>query len=135
MPPRAAIVLSVCGVALMLHIINIFSSIARVILQTSAMSDMPILDYEEEEKLTPAELSDALLRRCRLARRLKFPIKDQYRLDYQELLRDAEDGKVRLPLSQTEIEMRCSKLQMKKRSQEFRVSTPMIIKESKEEIE
>ena len=131
MPPRAAVVLSVCGLALIIHIINIFSSIARVILLTSAMSDIPLLDYEEEEKLSPAELSDALLKRARFAKKLKVPIKDQYRLDYQEMLRDVEEGKIRWPLTEAEIDNRSSLFlkNKKRKSEEFRLSSLAKIRE------
>jgi hypothetical protein len=122
MPPRAAVVLSVCGLALLLHIINIFSSIARVILFTGAMSDIPVLEYEDEEKLSPSQLSDALLKRARFAKKLHVPIPSQYRLNYQELLRDIEEGRVRWPLTEMEINDRISQLQTKKKSKEFRLS-------------
>jgi len=79
-----AIVLTATGAALIIHIASTYSSMGRVIMATSAMGPTPILSKEEEDELTPAQLSSLLLDDTRLARRAKIPVNRQYRMNYQE---------------------------------------------------
>jgi hypothetical protein len=71
-----------------------------------AMSHLPILDPEEEEKLSPTELSDVLIKRVLAARKAKVCVNDQYKVDYQEALKDVQHGKVEWPLKPEEMTRR-----------------------------
>lgn len=79
-----AIVLTATGAALIIHISSTYSSMGQIIMATSAMAPTPILPKEEEDELTPAQLSCLLLDDTRLARRAKIPVNRQYRMNYQE---------------------------------------------------
>lgn len=74
------------------------------------MSDSPILDPESEEKLKPHELSEMLVNRVHLSFKAAVPIEGQYTIDYQQLLRDAEQGSVSLPLMTEEIDRRAARM-------------------------
>ena len=110
MPTIAAFILSAGGLIMMLHIISTFSAIGRVVMLTGAMSELPIMPEDEEDKLNPYQLSDALIQRTRLARRMNVDVNRQYRFDYQELLRDVEEGRVQLPLSDSEFDVRAHRM-------------------------
>lgn len=78
------------------------------------MSNLPIIDPEEEEKLDPHELSDILIKRVLLARKARVPINNQYKIDYQETLKDVKDGKCSFPLTHSELDHRASTFQLRK---------------------
>ena len=88
MPDRTAILLTVCSSSLMLHIISTYSALAKVVMSTSAMGEIPILPKEEEEKLLPPHLFDLLIAETRIAQQIKVPVNKQYRMNYQSLLRE-----------------------------------------------
>jgi hypothetical protein len=68
-----------------------------------AMSSLPILDPDEEEKLAPDELSDVLIKRVFAAKKAKVSVNDQYKVDYQRTLKDVQDGNVEWPLKAEEM--------------------------------
>ena len=68
-----------------------------------AMSHIPIIDPEEEEKLSPQELSDVLIKRVFLARKADVPVNYQYKTDFQDMLQDVKTGKLSFPLTQSEL--------------------------------
>lgn len=117
MPTIAAFILSIGGFLLILHIISTFSAIGRIIMYTGAMADMPILPEEEEVKLNPHQLSDALIQRARLARKMNVDVMKQYRVDYQELIRDVEEGRVSFPITESEFDLRASRMMTMRREQ------------------
>jgi hypothetical protein len=51
---------------------------------TSAMGSTPILPKEEENELSPSQLSALLLNETRLARQAKIPVNRQYRMNYHQ---------------------------------------------------
>ena len=102
MPNKFAVILTVMAFFVIFHIITTFSAISRVIMLTSAMSSTRIMQREEEEKMTPEQLSDALISRARLAKTLDVSIAKQYRIDCHELMRDVEEGRVSLPMDESE---------------------------------
>ena len=65
---------------LMLHIVSTFSALGRLILATHAMGDHPILPQQQEEGLTPDQLSQSLLfyASASLTRDPMTPINQQY---------------------------------------------------------
>lgn len=75
---------------------------------SGAMSHIPILDPEEEEKLDPHELSSVLIKRAKLAQKSKVSVNDQYKIDYQEMLNEAQDGKIEFPVTRAELDHRAS---------------------------
>ena len=81
---------------------------------TGAMADIPIIPEEEEEKMNPQQLSDALLYRYRIAKRMKVDVMRQYTVDYQELIHDVEEGKVTFPISAMEYDARASSLTLRR---------------------
>ena len=74
-----AIVLTATGSALIIHIAITYSAMGRIIMATSAMGSTPIIPKEEEEELTPVQLSALLLNESRLACEAKIPVNRQYR--------------------------------------------------------
>lgn len=82
----AAATMTAFGVALVIHIASTYSALARVIMATSAMGEVPILPKAEEEKLSPGQLFDVLIAETRLAQQAKIPVYRQYRVNYQEQL-------------------------------------------------
>lgn len=84
---------------------------------TGAMGEGRIFEEEEEEKMTPRELSDALLYRYRIAKRCEVDVMKQYTVDYQELIHDVEHGKLKLPIPSEEYTERKSKLMMRRTTQ------------------
>lgn len=117
MPTMAAFILSIGGLVLIFHIINTFSAIGRVIMFTGAMADVPIIPEEEEEKMNPHQLSDALITRARMAKHMGVDVMKQYRFDYQELIRDVELGKVQYPITDSEMDIRTSRMMTMRRTQ------------------
>lgn len=115
MPWEAALPVTILAILLQLHIINTFSAMGRVIMHTGAMSDLPILDPEEEEKRKPSELSELLIKRTQLSRKVNVPIDGQYTIDYQLLLRDAAEGKVSFPIRRAEVDRRASQMTLMKK--------------------
>ena len=81
---------------------------------TGAMADIPIIPEEEEEKMNPQQLSDALLYRYRIAKRMKVDVMRQYTVDYQELIHDVEERKVTFPISAMEYDARASSLTLRR---------------------
>ncbi|CAB9510573.1 expressed unknown protein [Seminavis robusta] len=109
MPQGLSLGLGVVASILLIHIVNTFSSMGRVIMDSGAMSQIPILDPEEEEKLDPHELSAVLIKRVVLARKAQVPINHQYKVDYQDTLRDVQEGNVTFPLTESELHDRASR--------------------------
>ena len=85
-----------------------FDESSHCLCTVGAMSHLPILDPEEEEKLNPNQLSDVLIMRVLTAKKAKVSVNDQYTVDYQETLRDVQDGKVEWPLKPDEMRRRKS---------------------------
>lgn len=83
----------------MIHIASTFSAMGEVVMASSAMSSSAVLPKSEEESLTPAELYKVLLLERDLARQAHVPVNKQYRMDYQEYIRqqfeqrDVEEGR------------------------------------------
>lgn len=117
MPSLAAFILTVGGALLIFHIVTTFSAIGRVVMLTGAMAEVPIIPEEEEINLSPPELSDVLVQRARLARRMNVDVMKQYRVDYQELIRDVEEGKVQFPITDSEFDLRTSRMMTMRRTQ------------------
>ena len=88
LPLAAALVLGVSGLLLMSHLASTYSAMGEVILATSAMSKKkPMLSKADEERLTPAELYKVLLLQHDVAKQAQVPVNKQYRMDYQEHMR------------------------------------------------
>jgi len=79
MPSIPAVVLSVGGVFLIVHIVSTYSALARIIMETGAMGSRRVLDQEKEDDMTPQELAEELLRRTRDARIKSVPVNQKYR--------------------------------------------------------
>ena len=73
---------------LMLHIISTFSALGRLILATRAMGAIPILPKEEEEGLTPDQLTQSLLRVSSLTQQSPTPINQQYSYNSQQIINE-----------------------------------------------
>ena len=58
---------------------------------------------EEEEKFTPDELSDQLLRQVVLARKAKVPANYRYQVPYQHILKEVERGHITEPMSEERL--------------------------------
>ena len=117
MPSFAALISTIIGFIIINHIMNSFSAIGRIMMLTGAMGEGRIFEEEEEEKMSPRELSDALLYRYRIAKRCKVDVMKQYTVDYQELIHDVEHGKLKLPISPEEYTDRKSKLMTRRATQ------------------
>jgi len=95
LPTGGATVMAVMGILIFGHIASTYSAMGQVIIATSAMSPEPILPVEEEEKLTPGQLHDVLVRETQLAKRANVPIHRQYRMkkgSYREHLHQKEES-------------------------------------------
>mmetsp|Transcript_1376 Transcript_1376/g.2706 ORF Transcript_1376/g.2706 Transcript_1376/m.2706 type:complete len:127 (-) Transcript_1376:100-480(-) len=79
MPFAPAIILSVGGILLIVHIVSTYSALARIIMDTGAMSSRRVLDQEKEDDMTPSQLAEELLRRTRDARVNDVPVNLKYR--------------------------------------------------------
>ncbi|CAB9498938.1 expressed unknown protein [Seminavis robusta] len=110
MPGEAAFFLTLGGFLVIVHIIQTFSATANLVMLTGAMANMPIIEEDEEVHLSPGQLSDILIERARLAKKLKVDVMKQYRVDYQQLLREVEDGTLQFPISESEYNLRASKM-------------------------
>ena len=80
MPFGPAMFLSIGGVFLIVHIVSTYSALARIIMETGAMSAHRVLDEEKEDDMNPSELAEELLKRTREARLNDIPINRKYRL-------------------------------------------------------
>ena len=100
-----AIVLTAAGSVLIIHIASTYSSMGRVIMATSAMSPIRIIPKEEEERLTPSQLSVVLLNETRQARKAKIPVNQQYRMKhYHESVRLRHSDAMALAASLEEVD-------------------------------
>lgn len=108
MAPVVAFLLIVTALLLLFHIVLTFSAMGRIIMDSGAMGHIPILDPAEEEKLDPHELSSILIKRAKLAQKSKVSVNDQYKIDYQEMLNEAQDGKIEFPVTRAELDHRAS---------------------------
>ncbi|CAJ1954473.1 unnamed protein product [Cylindrotheca closterium] len=79
MPIGPAVILSVGGILLIVHIVSTYSALARIIMDTGAMSSKRVLDQELEDDMTPQELAEELLKRTREARVNSVPVNLKYR--------------------------------------------------------
>lgn len=70
------------------------------------MSSIPIFESGDVEDMEPWELSDALISRTLVAKKTDISINGQYKIDYQEILRDVEEGKITFPISAQELDRR-----------------------------
>jgi hypothetical protein len=70
------------------------------------MSSIPIFESDDVEDMEPWELSDALISRTLVAKKTDISINGQYKIDYQEILRDVEEGKITFPISAQELDRR-----------------------------
>lgn len=110
MPHLGAIIITVFAIILVMHIINTFSSMAKIIMLTGGMYHMNMMKEEQEENLTPVQLADVLLKRAQIARQCDCPIMGQYKVDYQEMLTDIEEGRCTYPVTADEINLRATRL-------------------------
>ena len=95
LPLVAALILGGAGLLLMSHLASTYSAMGEIVMATSAMSNnQPVFSNKaDEERLTPVELYKILLLQHDLARQAKVPINKQYRMDYQQYIRQrAEVG-------------------------------------------
>lgn len=92
MPLSWAIALNTVGVILIGHVVSTYSALGRVIMHSGAMGEEPILSRREQEMKTPEELFKALKRKTKLARKANIPVYRQYRIPYQQSLRDLSRG-------------------------------------------
>lgn len=93
LPLVAALILGGLGLLLLIHLASTYSAMGELVLATGAMSTTaggPV-PKEQEERLTPVELTKLLLLQHDLARQAAVPLPQQYRMaDYhQHLLREA----------------------------------------------
>lgn len=79
MPFGPALFLSVGGFLLIVHIVSTYSALARIIIDTGAMSAKRVLDEDKEDEMTPSELAEELLKRTREARKNAVPVNLKYR--------------------------------------------------------
>ena len=79
MPIGPAVILSVGGILLIVHIVSTYSALARIIMNTGAMSSKRVLDQELEDDMTPSELAEELLKRTREAMVNPVPVNLKYR--------------------------------------------------------
>jgi len=93
---NAAIALTVISVVFFSHTITTYSAIARIIMHTSAMGNESILEQFEEEQLSPAQLSDALIENALRARVLDIPVNRQYKIRYQDRVRQEATNSQRM---------------------------------------
>lgn len=54
--------------------------------------------------MLPDELSGTLLRQMKLGRKAKIPLRYQYTVPYQTVLRGVDHGEIHLPLEQEDLE-------------------------------
>jgi hypothetical protein len=102
---KLVVVVSWTDNAVLLCLINSLALCNNV---AGAMSHLPILDPEEEEKLAPHELSDVLIKRVFAAKKAKVSVNDQYKVDYQKTLKDVQNGNVEWPVKSEEMMRRRS---------------------------
>jgi len=74
----ASLIIVLVTVLSVVHVVTAFSMLGRLITNSSAMAETPIMPKEQEEKLTPKEISDILLAEAEIHRRLRIPINKQY---------------------------------------------------------
>lgn len=79
MPFGPALFLSVGGIFLIVHIVSTYSALARIIMDTGAMSSSRVLDQQKEDDMNPSELAEELLKRTREARSNAVPVNLKYR--------------------------------------------------------
>lgn len=90
LPLYFAVAFTLGAVLQISHISSTYSAMGEVIMATSAMSHERIIPKDEEEEMTPKELSQILYKQMRLARRAGIPITRQYRMDYHGHLRSTD---------------------------------------------
>lgn len=90
MPIGPAILLSIGGILLIVHIVSTYSALARIIMDTGAMSSKRVLDQEKEDDMTPSELAEELLKRTRDARLNAVPVNLKYREINKEYIEAAK---------------------------------------------
>ena len=59
---------------------------------------------EEEENLDPYQLSDHLLKQMHIARQANIPIKYQYVVPYQTILREVDRGVLEVPIQPSQLD-------------------------------
>jgi len=74
----AALALALATIFSIVHVVTTFSLLGRIITTSSAMGPTPIMPKEQEEELSPKDLSDVLLAEARIHRKLQIPINKQY---------------------------------------------------------
>jgi hypothetical protein len=79
---KSSLALTVICFVLIVHIIQTFSAMSRIIMGTSAMGHTPILPRGTEEQLLPHELTNVLLMETRIANELKTKVNQQYRNNF-----------------------------------------------------
>lgn len=73
--------------SMVIIISSTYSALGNVIMHTSAMSSERIMPKDLEDQMDPHQLTNALLYKTKLSKEMKIPVNEQYRMDYQEALR------------------------------------------------
>ena len=84
--------LSAFTLILAIYVITTYSAVGRTIIYSGALSNERILQHDEEEELTGAELATALVDKAIVAKQGAIPVSQQYRIRYQEQLQILEEG-------------------------------------------
>lgn len=79
LPQPWAIVLTVGAILLFFHIVIVYSSLAKLIMYTSAMSKERIFNQSDEEKMLPDDLEEALLEKAWTWKKEGVDVTQQYR--------------------------------------------------------
>jgi hypothetical protein len=91
MPLYGALSIAGSFVLLMVHVTSTYSAIGRIIMDTGAMGNA-VFTTNEEERMPPYELYEALLVKVKVARKANIPVNRMYRIDYRQSLVDIELG-------------------------------------------
>jgi hypothetical protein len=91
MPKPGALLIAGLFVLVMVHVTSTYSAVGRIIMDTEAMGNA-VFTRNEEERMPPYELYEALLDKVKLARKANIPVNLMYRTDYRQSPVDLEMG-------------------------------------------